>query len=184
MFETVIVCVHWTAITTVQLVRKGLTVKTEKVLFRQCRHIRTASWGSTVREINRLWAMSVWNKIQKNMFCIHWVSSRPLARHYFVHLCLSFSSVRLPLVYIFDHLVWVFLLGSLPRGRDTESSVLVFSRRAGPKQNNAAPPLWFSHCLVPGIDPSAVRSRKQLRHEHSNTSSPFVNIQLLQLNPS
>ncbi len=145
---SVCVCVYlacrWTATTTVQLVTVGLTVKTEKVLFRQCRRIRTASWGSKVREshsweINRLWALSVWNKIQT--WSAVTVCKTLLLLRYFLSTC---SSYHLPLVYIFNHLV----CGSLPLVVTPDEvcfkiwcSVQCSPVRAGPSQNNAALPL-------------------------------------------
>lgn len=41
---------RWAATSTVLEVRTGFTVKTADILFRQCRRIRTVSWGSMVKE--------------------------------------------------------------------------------------------------------------------------------------
>ena len=97
------------------------------------------------------------------MFGIHCVASPPPPPpHYFV-------STRFPLP-VSLHIVYSRL--SAP-GRDTESVLFknlmfstVFLRKVGSskkkkKKKHHRAPLWFSHCLVPVADPSAVTSRKQ-----------------------
>lgn len=134
------------ATTTVQLLSIGLTLKTEKVLFRQCRHIRTASWGFKVKgseprdqqDVN-----NIWNKTKEHVLHSLCCFSSSVAPWFCqsVHICLFTS------VYIFNHLVWVVSLGSLPLVVTPNQvcfkiccSVTAFSRRAGPSHNNAAPP--------------------------------------------
>lgn len=135
-----------------QSVRIRLTVKTEKVLFRQCGRIRTASWGSKVREseLRDQQAVSIVCLEQNtNQHVLHSLSVKccfSSVPQSFCQFLSTFCAFPLPFVYIFNHLVWVFLLGSLPLVVTLNQSCFqffgtVFSRRAGPSQNNAVPPL-------------------------------------------
>lgn len=94
------------------LVRIGLTVKTEKILFRQCRRIRTASWGSKVREskLRDQQAVSI-VCLQQNTNQHVLLSPSSSVSPLFCQFLSLFVSFHLHFLYIS---VWVFLLGSLP----------------------------------------------------------------------